>query len=114
MKYFTVIKKSVFEKRGVIAAILLFVIMISACSGVYASSYTSRVEFKNNYVGKERKFDGQNIMYSATMDSSKDGDTGTYIVALDRCSGIWCFEVGRKTLKRVGYGSAKWSNVGAG
>lgn len=102
------------SKRNLIAAILLFVLMLSISSVVYASSYTTTVSFKNNYSGKTREFNGQNIMYSATMSSSKSNDSGTYTVALDRASGIWAFEVGSKTLKRVGYGEAKWSNVGSG
>lgn len=108
------IKKFFIKNKSIIAAILLFAAMLSISSGVYASSYTTYVKFKNNYSGECREFNGQNIMYSATMSSSKKGDTGTYTVGLDRANGIWAFEVGSKTLKRVGKGSASWSNVGPG
>lgn len=114
MKILKESKRNISKHRNVVAAILLFVFMLSLSSAVYANSYHTTVSFKNSYSGKTREFNGQNIMYSATMKSSKKNDKGTYDIALDRESGIWAFEVGRKTLNRVGDGTAKWSNVGSG
>ncbi len=102
------------NKRSIAAAILMFVFMLSLCGTAYASSYKTTVKFKNPYSGVCRSYDGNNIRYSATMKSSKANDSGTYVVVLERGSGVWAFEVGRKTLKRVGYGKAEWSNVGKG
>lgn len=114
MKILKKLKMNISKNRNIAAAILLFVFMLSLSSAVYANSYQTTVSFKNSYSGKTREFNGQNIMYSATMKSSKKNDKGTYEIALDRASGIWAFEVGRKTLNRVGNGTAKWSNVGSG
>ena len=113
MKFCT-FKKITKEKRSIIAAILLFIFMLSISGMVYASSYTTYVSFTNPYVGTVRSFNGNNIRYCATMKSSKSNDTGTYEITLQRKSGIWAQDVGSKTLKRVGYGEAKWSNVGSG
>ena len=107
-------KTSKNNKRSIIASVLLFILMLSMSGIVYASSYTTTVDFRKNYNGAVRDFNGNNIRYSATMSSDKKNDTGTYVVRLDRESGIWAFEVGHKTLKRVGAGSADWSNVGSG
>ncbi len=107
-------KKSKDCKRSFIASVLLFIFMLSLSSIVYASSYTTTVDFRKDYNGSVREFNGNNIRYTATMSSDKKNYSGTYVVRLDRESGIWAFEVGRKTLKRVGPGKAEWSNVGSG
>ncbi len=108
------LKTKINGKRTLIAAMLLFIFMLSMSGVAYASSYTTSVKFTNPYSGTMRSFDGNHIRYSATMSSSKKNDTGKYTIALDRESGIWAIEVGSKELQRVGYGEAKWSNVGPG
>ncbi|MFR7828371.1 MAG: hypothetical protein ACLU23_01150 [Eubacterium sp.] len=111
----TNLKSKLNNKKSLIAAVLLFVFMLSICTGAYASSYNTTVKFKNPYEGSMRSFDGKNIKYSATMKSSKSKDTGTYEVILQKESGIWALDVGDWVkLKRVGSGSAKWSNCGKG
>ncbi len=103
------------SKRSLIAAILLFIFMLSLCSVAYASSYSTTVKFKNPYAGSMRSFNGNNIKYSATMSSSAKNDKGTYTIYLQKKSGIWAFDVGTpKKLARVGYGTAKWPDVGSG
>lgn len=102
------------NKRSIIAAMLLFVLMLSMSSMAYASSYSTYVKFKNPYAGATREFTGDDIRYSATMKSDKKNDTGKYTVYLQRESGIWALDVGEKECKRVGYSKVDWSNVGSG
>ncbi len=88
--------------------------MLSISSVVYASSYNTTVNFRKDYNGAVREFNGQNIRYLATMSSDKSNDTGRYTVRLDRSAGLWSYEIGRKSLLRVGKGQAEWTNVGPG
>lgn len=87
--------------------------MLSLTGVAYVISYSTTVKFKSVHSGAMREFNRENISYSATMNSSKSNDTGTYTVYLERKSEILATDVGHKTLNRVGKGSANWSNVGA-
>lgn len=102
------------NKKSLIAAIMLFVFMLSMGSAVYASSYSTTVKFKNPYIGVQREYDGDNIRYTATMKSSKANDKGKYTVILQRISGMWAIDVGSSDCNRVGKSDVKWSSVGPG
>lgn len=65
--------------KGVIVFVFAFLVMIFIYSIVFA--------------GSMRTFTGDNIQYSATMESPKSNDTGKYTVILQRASGIWAIDV---------------------
>lgn len=103
-------------KKKVLSALLftfIFTLMFS-CT-IFASSYTTSVSFKVSCTGETRKFDGNNIYYGATTDVSFTHATNDeYTVALYRKKLIGSDLVGSAKLKREGYDSCEWTNVGSG
>lgn len=104
------------KKKSIISSIFLLIFMMSLCSVVYASSYTSTLAFKAPYSGATRSFDGQNIQYTAsTYSDVPEYIANTYTVALYRKNFIGSSLIGKsKELKRDGTADVKWSNVGPG
>lgn len=104
------------KKKSIIASVFLLIFMLSLCSAVYASSYTSTLAFKAPYSGATRSFDGQNIQYTAiTYSDVPEYKANVYSVALYRKNFIGSSLVGEsENLKRDGYADVKWSNVGPG
>ncbi len=71
------------KKKSIIASVFLLIFMLSLCSAVYASSYTSTLAFKAPYSGATRSFDGQNIQYTAiTYSDVPEYKANVYSVAL--------------------------------
>ncbi len=83
----------------------------------FASSYSSTFEFSKGLQTQTRYFNGQNIEFSATSDQDWQCATNNYYSVTLRRSVNWGVDTTIGTVSnmpRVGYGSAQWSNVGAG
>lgn len=103
------------KKKTIYMAFISVILMLAFSCTVFASSYTTTVQFKVARQGATRSFNGNDIKYSATTTVSFVHATNDkYTVELYRKRFIGADYIGKKTLDRQGYNSCKWSNVGSG
>ncbi|MEE0675750.1 MAG: hypothetical protein U0L58_01150 [Ruminococcus sp.] len=105
--------------------IMLLIVFSAFSLTVYAASdtYYSTLAFQGEHSGPTRTYTHKNISYSASAYNTLGGKTvtanssypKTYTVSLYRKT-VWFTseKIGSKDLSRYQYGSASWTNVGAG
>lgn len=97
-----------------VAVILIIAVLLPL--GIFASSYTSTLNFTATCTGPTRNYTGQdmNISMSCTTDTPPYHPVQDFRVELYRSNFLGPTYIGSTRFLRAGSNSAAWTNVGSG